>query len=348
MSRERIRVAVVGLNFGSWMIKNELLSPEGAANVEIVAVCDMQQDKVLEWSNKLNVPGYTDLDAVLADPRVEAVALFSGPAGRAKLIDQIIEAGKHVLTTKPFETNSAAARAVLRKAAKLGRVIQLNSPAPELTNDLQQVQRWIEEYDLGRPIAFRAETTSSYREQPNGSWYDDPELCPVAPLFRLGIYVINDCLRFFGEAESVTVQQSRLFTGRPTPDNAQLGIQFKNGAIGNVFASFCIADKQYYKSAFVMNFERGTIYRNMEPQNHSDGRQPKELRLVATRDGEQVFDAATCETKECYQWSVFHDTIRGLRTEDPAYADHIVAGLQLIEMMKATQSQYPVREAQLV
>jgi hypothetical protein len=44
-----------------------------------------------------------------------------GRAGRAGLIRRAIGAGKHVLTTKPFELDPWAAREVLAEAQRLGR-----------------------------------------------------------------------------------------------------------------------------------------------------------------------------------------------------------------------------------
>ncbi|WP_308635436.1 Gfo/Idh/MocA family protein [Paenibacillus silvisoli] len=331
----RIRIAVVGLNFGSWMIENELLSDKAKDDVEIAAVCDMQPEKAADWGSKLSVPYYSSLDELLAaaDADFEAVALFSGPIGRAGLIERILDAGKHVMTTKPFELDSENARRALAKARSLGLTVHLNSPSPELQGDLAQVQQWKERYDLGRPIAFRAETTCSYREQPNGSWYDDPEQCPAAPIFRLGIYLINDLVRFFGDIEEASVQQSRIFTGRPTADNAQLNLLFKNGALGHVFASFCIDDQQYYKCAFTLNFERGTVYRNIGPRASGGGKK-NVLELVAVQDGRQVMDRYEAETAEGYQWDVFYRTVRGERIEPLAYDEDIAAGIRIIEQMK--------------
>ena len=71
----------------------------------------------------------------------------------------------------------------------------------------------------------------NYCEQADGGWYDDPERCPVAPVFRLGIYIINNLAELFGEPEKVCALSSRILTGRPTADNADLAVLFKNGAI---------------------------------------------------------------------------------------------------------------------
>jgi predicted dehydrogenase len=329
-----IRVAVVGLNFGSWMIDHELLSSAATPYVSIQAVCDLQESKAKLWGEKLQVPYYTNIYNLLQQADIEAVALFTGPIGRAALIHAIVDAGKHVMTTKPFESDHAQARQVLHKARALGKVIHVNSPSPILSPDLQKVKDWIEQYELGQPIAFRAETTCSYREQPDGSWYDNTELCPVAPITRLGIYLIHDMIRFFGDIADVHVQQSRLFTQRPTVDHAQLSLRFTNGALGHIFASFCIDDQQYYKAAFTMNFERGTIYRNMTPMNQFQQKKQNDLVMIATRDGMQYTDSYSTPIQQGYQWQVFYEVVRGLRPDAYEVHEQIVTGIRCLEMMK--------------
>ena len=54
------------------------------------------------------MPAHHCLEAALADPAVEAVALFTPPIVRAKLIVRILAAGHHVITTKPFEMDLGA------------------------------------------------------------------------------------------------------------------------------------------------------------------------------------------------------------------------------------------------
>jgi hypothetical protein len=50
---------------------------------------------------------------LIADPNIPVIGLYTGPVGRAALIHRIIEAGKDVMTTKPFELDSEAALAVM-------------------------------------------------------------------------------------------------------------------------------------------------------------------------------------------------------------------------------------------
>lgn len=327
-------IGIVGLNFGRHIIDQLKKSP-AADFFRLAAVCDMDEAKAASYADANQVKAYTSLDALLADDDIPVVGLFTGPVGRAALIRRIIRAGKDVITTKPFETDPDAALAVLREARQLGRVVHLNSPGPVPPPDIAQIKAWVSEFNLGAPVGARADVWASYREQADGTWYDDPQKCPVAPVFRLGIYLINDLVQLFGTVRQVNVLQSRLFTGRPTADNGQLNLLFENGALGNVFASFCVNDGDHYRNTLVLNYENGTIHRNAGPDRTS---QRSELALVMNRDGrrEVVARAESAGGSGNYDWAAMAAAVRGEPLPDAVTPEQIVAGLRVVEAMTKT------------
>lgn len=328
---KRIRIGIVGLRFGRQIVE-QMVTGSAGEWLELAAVCDSDAAKAQEIASQHGVNAFTDLDALLADPGIPAIGLFTGPVGRAALVRKIIRAGKDVITTKPFERDSDAALEVLLEAKKLGRVVHLNSPGPVPPLDIMKIHKWQDQHQLGRPIAARFETWGNYREQADGGWYDDPQLCPVPPIFRLGIYCINDLVALLGEADRLTVLESRLFTGRPTADNGQLGILFKNGALANVFASFCVEDGDYYRDSLILNFERGTIYRNVgaiQPATRC------ELSLIKLVEGEpqRVEHVELHQRSGDYQWENFCRAVRGEKLEGEVAPEQIVSTLRIIEAM---------------
>jgi len=329
----RIRIGIVGLRFGSH-IAEEISASPGREWLELAGVCDFDAAKAQEIADRHGISRFTDLDALLADPSIPAIGLFTGPVGRAALIRKIIRAGKDVITTKPFERDPDAALEVLREAKQLGRVVHLNSPGPVPPMDIKTIRQWQEIHQLGRPIAARFDTWANYREQADGGWYDDSQLCPVPPIFRLGIYCINDLVALLGEAERVAVLESRLFTGRPTADNGQLGILFKNGALANVFASFCVEDGDYYRDSLILNFERGTIYRNVGANRPASRCELSLIKLVEGKP-QRVEQVELLQRSGDYQWENFCRAVAGEKLEEEVMPEQIVAALRVITAMTA-------------
>jgi predicted dehydrogenase len=334
-----LNFGMVGLNFGGYIA--DTLSDKPAGDFfKLAAVCDKDASKAVEFGSRRGIKAYADLEELLADDDIDAVGLFTSPSGRADLLFRIIRAGKDVMTTKPFELDPVAARNVLEEAQALGRVIHLNSPTPELPAYLRQILQWQEEYELGRPINCRGEVLVSYREKPDGRWTDNPELCPAAPIFRLGIYVINDLVRLVGRVSEVQVLTSRIFTERATPDNAQLNLLFENKALGSVYATFCVDNGQHYANSLVLHYERGTIYRNILPVSYGQAEATSRLLLAATRDQREVVtrEWKLPEISGSYQWEAFHSAITKSRAV-PSPIDDIVHSIDVIAAMaRAEQS----------
>lgn len=327
----RLQIAVVGLGFGARIV--ELMrAPPASELFEVTAVCDVDAYRVAEVAAQTGVRACHSLEEVLADPDLAAVGLFTGPAGRAHLVRQVIRAGRHVLTTKPFELDADEAGDVLAEARRLDRAVHLNSPAPLLAPDLRLIERWREEHSLGPAVAGRAEVSTSLFEEADGSWYDDADRCPVAPVLRLGIYLINDLVRLLGPASAVQVTQSRLRTGRPTADNAQVSIEFANGALGNVFATFCVDDGHRFDSLLTLNYMGGTISRRSRVVAPV-GRTRLHLVAGAQLGGSTTASAGTDGGSGDYQWEAFHRAILGEQMPDEPTHQQIVAGVRIVEAM---------------
>jgi len=332
----KLKVGIVGLGFGLGYMRSHMLTPEGQAGLAIRAICDTDPKRITGAVNTFGCKAFSSLEQMLADADIDAVALFTGPAGRASQIRQIIRSGRHVMTTKPFELDARQAMDVLQEAQSLGKIVHLNSPSATPRRDMQQIRQWQAAHDLGRPLAAHFQTWCSYRETSDGRWYDDPALCPVAPIFRLGIYAINDILDFLHEPETVQVMESRLFTGRPTPDHAQLSIRFRGGELATVFASFCTQTYLPYADRLTLTFERGCVLRNATP--HAS-RLNTTLQLIAAgKDGRPAFDQAEFTGEHetghaAYHWDTFARAIRGEEIADLTSHEQIITGIAVIDAM---------------
>ncbi len=330
-----IRVGLLGLNFGAGVARQ---IAGGISCLDLRAVCDLDAEKSHRIGLELGVQAYRQFDAMLEDPEIEAIALFTGPSGRAKLISRIIESNRHVLTTKPFELDASEAERVLDEARSRGLIIHLNSPSPRPAEDVIAIENLVRQHDLGLPVGFRAETWTRYQEKPNGTWYDDPQACSVAPILRLGIYFLNDFAALFGTPSEVHVMQSRLFTERPTSDHAQMSIAYENGALGFVFSSFCIDDGQPFRDHITLNYQHGTIRRWIErrdPQRDLSG----DIAVVELqKKGVPPFQICTNPGAFAgwYQWDAFWNAIRSGQPMTEREIRNVKFGVNLLDAMRVS------------
>lgn len=334
----KIKMAVVGLNFGRYIIENELVGGAGAAYFELAALCDMEATKLADISRQTGVPGYDSLAALLNQrPDIQAIGLFTGPNGRADLLRQIIATGRDIMTTKPFELDPVATRDVLAEIRCAGRVLHLNSPAPLPSPDIRAMLDFRDTMDMGRLVQARFENWNRYDEHPDGSWYDSEEKCPLAPVFRIGIYGINDILYFARDPACVHTMGARLFTGRPTPDTGLLTVRFKDGALATVFSTLCANPGSAYPARLELLYERGLIVRAGSVSAAGESGTILIEASSKSRAGKVVVERVQVPRSTAsgtYMWAEFHEAIRLRRGLDRELEAHILEGVRVLEAMK--------------
>ena len=110
-----IRLAVAGC--GGWgrnLVRN--FAELGA----LAAVCDASPDRAAEHAGKHGVPA-RDWRDVLDDPDVPAVAIATPAASHATLVEEALNAGKHVFVEKPIALDVDAAERLCTLAERLDR-----------------------------------------------------------------------------------------------------------------------------------------------------------------------------------------------------------------------------------
>jgi predicted dehydrogenase len=116
-----IGVAVVG--YGYWgpnVVRNIVERPE----LRLVGLCERDPARAESFSGRYrDAPVCSELDMLLLDPRVQAVAIATPPRTHYDLARQALEAGKHVLVEKPLATSVAEAEELIEIARRVDRVL---------------------------------------------------------------------------------------------------------------------------------------------------------------------------------------------------------------------------------
>lgn len=121
---DQLRVAVIGAGYwGPNLARNFKNSPDW----DLVAVCDMDAARAAKVVGpRSTVDVVTSTDELLARDDVDAVAVATPAQTHASIAMAALEAGKHVLVEKPIADTGAAARAMVTRAAELGRTLMVD------------------------------------------------------------------------------------------------------------------------------------------------------------------------------------------------------------------------------
>ena len=118
----KVKVALVGCGYwGPNLARNLHQLPDA----EMVACCDLDPGNLQRMQALYPVRATPDLDAILADPEIEAVALATPVGTHYQLTRRLLLAGKHVLVEKPLATSAAEARELISLARQQERVLMV-------------------------------------------------------------------------------------------------------------------------------------------------------------------------------------------------------------------------------
>jgi predicted dehydrogenase len=117
-----IRTAVVGLGYWGPNLVRAFDATEGA---ELAAVCDLDRERLNAVSQRYAVATTQQLDEVLSDRGIDAVAIATPAESHFELADRCLRAGKHVYVEKPLTTAAADARRLVATARERRRTLMV-------------------------------------------------------------------------------------------------------------------------------------------------------------------------------------------------------------------------------
>ena len=114
-----VRFVVVGLGMGHNRAQQVVKTP----GTELVGVCDVREERALRTSEACGVPYSLDIREWLDRDDVEVVYVMTETGRHGEVALQALEAGKHVLSTKPMEASIGACDRMIRKAEEKGLLL---------------------------------------------------------------------------------------------------------------------------------------------------------------------------------------------------------------------------------
>jgi predicted dehydrogenase len=226
-----INAAIVGLG---WWGKTLVESVQGTSDVmrfAAVATRTVKPD-VEAFAKEQNLQVANGLEAVLADPKIDAVVLATPHSLHAKQVAAAARAGKHVFCEKPFALTKKDAEAAVDAVKKSGVALGLGYNRrfhPEMT----KLRERIKSGDLGVIMHIEANMTF-----PNAlmlkadQWRANREETPCGGLTPMGVHAIDGMIDLCGPITKVFCQSFRQAVEIDSDDTTSILFRMKGGMSG--------------------------------------------------------------------------------------------------------------------
>lgn len=208
--------------------------------------------------------------ALVADPKVEAVVIASPQTTHRAIAEAALAAGKPVFCEKPLGATLEDARAMTAAADASGlpNMVGFNYVRTPAT---QYARQLLAEGAIGQVTWFRGEHTEDFDADPTApaTWRSHGEA--NGTLGDLAPHMVNGALALMGpitrlSAEAATVHAHRGDVTVTNDDQAQMMVRFASGAMGHLFFSR-VATGRKMGYAYEINGTMGSLRFDQEDQN---------------------------------------------------------------------------------
>lgn len=205
MSHNPIRVGLIGAGYIATWHANALRATK---DVELTAICDVSPAAASDFAGTYAIKAFNSVEDLAAADVCDAVHILTPPHAHAKLAQQCLKLGFHVMVEKPFALSQTECDAVETTAADSGRQIAvchnfLGVPSYEQlkeacrTGELGRIDS--AEFNWRFPLA-------PLRSGPYGLWMLQ-EASNL--LFELGPHLYAFAVDLFGEVEDFRLETSK-------------------------------------------------------------------------------------------------------------------------------------------
>jgi UDP-N-acetylglucosamine 3-dehydrogenase len=244
---EKLRVAVIGC--GSIAQHRHLPEYKSNKNVEIVAVCDINEERTQAVAEKYGVKAYTNYEELISSDSVDAVSVCTPNYLHAPISIAALKAGVHVLCEKPMATSKDEAEAMIAAAKESGKKLMIGHNQRFVPSH-QKARTLIQSGEIGKIYSFR---TAFGHGGPEGwsvegkeGWFFQKEKAFVGAMGDLGVHKA-DLLRYI-LGEEITEVGSFVETSAKdfadVDDNAVCVLKTESGIIGTLAASWAYVSKE--------------------------------------------------------------------------------------------------------
>lgn len=240
MTEKSIGIGIAGLSMGRTILS---VNKNPESTMEVRGICELDESKLKKYSTEYRV-GFTtrEYDLLVARPDLDVIAVYTPDHFHAEHICKALEAGKHVLATKPMVNSREEAEKVLALSRKTNRHVMVGQTRRFLPDIMAAHQLW-HSGAMGDPVFIQFSYVHDMRtvvNAPHRGWRKDPD--KKKWLVGSVCHPIDLALWFGGEVDEVfaTANHGGVLNERTGNNNFFLNLSFTNGAIGRVMALFSI------------------------------------------------------------------------------------------------------------
>ncbi|MCA0970498.1 Gfo/Idh/MocA family oxidoreductase [Halobacillus litoralis] len=261
---KKLNVAVIGC--GSIARKRHLPEYHSNSQVNIVAVCDVVEERAKEMAEVYGALPFTNYMDAINLAEVDAVSVCLPNYLHASVTIESLDAKKHVLCEKPMAISIEEAEAMNQAAERNEKKLMI-AHNQRFVSSHQKAKQLLDSGELGKVYSFR--TTFGHGGPENwsidgsSSWFFNKEAAFVGAMGDLGVHKADLIRYLIGEVSEVgAFVETAAKSNTTVDDNAVCILKMDSGVVGTLTASWSYSTND---NSTVIYCEKGTLQLENDP-----------------------------------------------------------------------------------
>jgi predicted dehydrogenase len=235
--RQVVRWGIIGAgNVAEFKSGPALMQAPGST---LVAAMRRDAQKAHDFALRHGVPRwYAGIDALLADPEVDAVYVASPHYLHLAHVTRAARAGKAILCEKPVGVSTVEAQAVVDVCRAVSVPLTV-AYYRRYWPVVQEMRRLLADGAIGEVVQARVQLADHFLPDPERTWLTEPEQAGGGALANAGSHWIDLIRYLLGDVVEVTAACSGRFGGFKTEDTIGLQMRMANQALISLNVTLC-------------------------------------------------------------------------------------------------------------
>ena len=230
-----LKIAIVGTGI---IAKRHVEAIAQLDDVELVAVCDINEEKAKAFSETCAVPYFLNYKDIPKGVDCDAVILNLPHGLHCEVSEFFLNAGKHVLCEKPMATSVEECKRMIAAAEKNGKKLAIGH-VQRYMESIRTVKQIYESGELGKLCMYTENRSGNYFAESRPRWFWDKKMAGGGVAINFGAHAFDKLFSVMGDVKitALDAQVANLVNDVEVEGHAHIFAKFDNGVTASIAIS---------------------------------------------------------------------------------------------------------------
>lgn len=222
-----LKIAIVGTGI---IVQSHLKAISQLDDVELVAVCDINEEKAKAFSEQCGVPYFLDYKEIPEKVDCDAVILNIPHGLHCSASEFFLNAGKHVLVEKPMANTVEECDRMIQAAERNNKKLAIGH-IQRFMGSIKTVKQIYESGELGKLCMYTENRTVNYFDESRPKWFLDKKMAGGGIVMNYGAHAFDKLFAVMGDVKitSLDAQCGNYQNDATIEGHSQIFAKFDNG-----------------------------------------------------------------------------------------------------------------------